>query len=347
MRTLLLLLLPLFVSSQEMLTRTQALMGTYVSITLPKQHNTQISESFEKIKQIELALSSYDENAALYKLNQTHHIDYNAHLAEALKASKNLYDETDGYFDVTIGSISKKLYRFGEDNSTIPSQKVLSQAVLNIKGIYIDETSITTQENITVDLGGMGKGFGVDHVADYLLEQNITQGIIALSGDIRCLNRCEFGLQSPYKASAFALLHSQVPQLSISTSGIYRRYIQSQEHHHLIDPKRVTQGRAFISVSLFTKADNTKIDAYATAISVMPKERAFAFLNAHKEIGYVVITQDGRVHYGNLDGLVSLEWLEKREKSTKSKTNTKSSINAPIKNSLTHPDATISNEIRK
>lgn len=330
-----------------MLTRTQALMGTYVSITLPKEHNKEISRSFEKIKQIEDSLSSYDEKSHLYKLNQTHRIDYDTHLAKALKASQKLYDETDGYFDVTIGSISKKLYRFGEENSSIPSPKALSQAVLNIKGIHIDETSITTQKNITVDLGGMGKGYGVDHVADYLQEQNISQGIIALSGDIRCLDLCEFGLQSPFKASAFALLHSRIPQLSISTSGIYRRYIHSQEHHHLIDPKRATQGRAFISVSLFTKADNTKIDAYATAISVMPKEKAFAFLNAHKEIGYVVMTEDGTVHYGNLDGLVSLEWLEKSEKSTKSKTKTKSNTNAPITNSFTHPDATTSNEIKK
>ena len=88
-------------------------------------------------------------------------------------------------------------------------------------------------------------------------------------------------------------------------------------------------------------------DAYATAISVMPKEKAFAFLHTHKEIGYVVMTQDGTVHYGNLDGLVSLDWLEKSEKSTKSKTKTKSSTTVPIIHNFTHPDANISNEIKK
>jgi len=347
MRTLLLFLLPLFVGAQEMLTRTQALMGTYVSITLPKKNNKKISKSFEKIKQIELALSSYDENAALYKLNQTHRIDYNADLAKALKDSKALYDETDGYFDVTIGSISKKLYRFGEENSTIPSQKALHDAVLNIQAIHIGKETITTEKNITLDLGGMGKGFGVDHVADYLQEQNITQGIIALSGDIRCLDLCKFGLQSPFKASAFALLRSRIPQLSISTSGTYRRYVDSQEHHHLIDPKRATQGKAFISVSLFTKANNTKIDAYATAISVMPKEKAFTFLRTHKEIGYMVMTHDGTIHYGNLDGLVSLEWLEKSDNATKSNTKTNNNTNPLIKSNLTHPEVSRPKEIKK
>lgn len=347
MRTLLLFLLPLFVSSQEMLTRTQALMGTYVSITLPKIHNNQISESFKKIRQIESALSSYDESAALYKLNQTYHIDYNVDLAKALRASKALYDETDGYFDVTIGSISKKLYRFGEENSTIPSQKALNEAVLNIEAINVGKETISTQKNITLDLGGMGKGFGVDHVATYLQEQNITQGIIALSGDIRCLDLCEFGLQSPFQSSPFALLRSRIPQLSISTSGTYRRYVHSQEHHHLIDPKRATQGKIFVSVSLFTKANNTKIDAYATAVSVMPKEKAFTFLRRHKEIGYIVMTHDGTVHYGNLDGLVSLEWLEKSENATNSNTKTNNNTKAAIKSNLIHPDENKPNEIEK
>ena len=248
---------------------------------------------------------------------------------------------------MTIGSISKKLYRFGEKNSTIPSQEALRDAVLNIEAIHVGKETITTEKNITLDLGGMGKGFGVDHVANYLQEQNITQGIIALSGDIRCLDLCKFGLQSPFKASPFALLRSRIPQLSISTSGTYRRYVDSQKHHHLIDPKRAAQGKAFISVSLFTKANNTKIDAYATAISVMPKEKAFAFLSKHKEIGYIVMSQDGSIHYGNLDGMVSLEWLEKSENATKINTKIKSDTNDTIKSSLTHPDVSRPNEIKK
>jgi len=330
-----------------MLTRTQALMGTYVSITLPKIDNKQISESFKKIKDIESVLSSYNTNAALYRLNQTHRIDFNAELAKALKASKALYYETDGYFDITIGSISKKLYGFGEGNNTIPTQKALDDAILNIEAVNIGNEMITTQKNITLDLGGMGKGYAVDHVATYLQEYKITQGIIALSGDIRCLDLCEFGLQSPFKDSSFALLRSHIPQLSISTSGTYRRYVQTQEHHHLIDPKRATQGKAFISVSLFTQADNTKIDAYATAISVMPKEKAFAFLREHKEIGYVVMTHDRTIHYGNLDGLVSLEWLENSENATSSSTKTNSNTKEPIRSSLSHPEENRPNEIIK
>lgn len=330
-----------------MLTRTQALMGTFVSMTLPAKHNQQISEAFQKIKTIELSLSSYDHNAHLFTLNQTHKIDYDEYLAQALLASKKFYDETDGYFDITIGSISKKLYRFGEKNSTVPSKQALKKAILNIEGVYIDQTTIRTQKEITLDLGGMGKGFGVDHVASFLQDHNITKGVVALSGDIRCLDLCQFGLQSPFKETPFALLHSKVPHLSISTSGTYRRYVQDTAHHHLINPKQATQGKSFISVSLFTKANNTKIDAYATAISVMPEQKAFSFLKQHKEIGYIVMTKAGAVYYGNLDKLVSLEWLEKSENATRSNKNKNNTTKRLIENSFTHPVTTISNEIKK
>jgi len=303
-------LLPTLLLSTPFQTRTQALMGTFVHISLEEQHNRQISQSFRRIKEIEHSLSSYDSEALVYKLNHTHQVPYDAYLAEAISKSKQYYQDTHGYFDITIGSISKDLYHFGEENSTIPSEEALKHAKLGIDTIEINATTIRTEENITIDLGGMGKGYAVDKVADFLAEQNISKGIVALSGDIRCLDVCTFELQSPFSEQTFASLKSKVPQLSISTSGTYRRYVKDTSHHHLINPKTAKQGKAFVSVSLFTHANNTKIDAYATAISVMSKEKALAFLKAHEEIGFILVESDGKIMYGNLEKFVELQDLQ-------------------------------------
>jgi len=315
-------------------------MGTFVHISLKEQHNRQISQSFRRIKEIEHSLSSYESDALVYRLNHTHHVPYDAYLAEAIEKSKQYYQDTQGYFDITIGSISKDLYHFGEENSAIPSEEALQHAKLGIDAIEINTTNIRTEENITIDLGGMGKGYAVDEVADFLAEQNISRGTIALSGDIRCLDICTFGLQSPFSEQTFASLKSKIPQLSISTSGTYRRYVGTQANHHLIDPKTAKQGKAFVSVSLFTHANNSKIDAYATAISVMPKEKALAFLKVHDEIGFVLVESNGKILYGNLEKFVSFTWLAYREKATIPKSSKKSKINNPIEKSLIHPDTT-------
>jgi len=186
----------------------------------------------------------------------------------------------------------------------------------------------------------MGKGYGVDKVAEFLGEQNITQGIVALSGDIRCLDVCSFELQSPYSDQTFASLQSKVSQLSISTSGTYRRYVGSQENHHLINPKTAKQGKAFVSVSLFSYADNAKIDVYATALSVMPEKVALAFLKEHDEVGFVLVKSNGEIVYGNLDKFVSLDWIDYKEKATIPSKSKKSKIKSANESNLTHPDTT-------
>ena len=347
MRLLSFLLLPTLLLSTPLQTRTQALMGTFVHISLEEQHNRQISQSFRRIKEIEHSLSSYDSEALVYRLNHTHQVPYDAYLAEAIEKSKQYYQDTQGYFDITIGSISKDLYHFGEENSSVPSQEALQQAKLNIDAIEINANTIRTEENITIDLGGMGKGYAVDKVVDFLAEQNISKGIIALSGDIRCLDICNFELQSPYSEQTFASLKSKLHQLSISTSGTYRRYVKDTSHNHLINPKTAKQGKAFVSVSLFTHAGNVKIDAYATAISVMPEEVALAFLQKHKEIGFVLVKSDGKIVYGNVEKFVSLTWLNYKEKATMPSIMKKSKTKSAKESNLTHPDTTTPKEMSK
>ncbi len=341
MRLLFVLLYPLFLLAQEKLqTRTQVLMGTFVSISLPQRYNQEITSSFELIQRIEKSLSTYDEAATLAKLNKNHHVTYDPYLAEALTLSRAYYDQSNGYFDVTIGSISKKLYHFGEETTYSPSKQALHSAHLDIHGIHINHRHISTDENITIDLGGMGKGYGADKVAQYLEEQNITEGIIALSGDIRCLGRCEVYLQSPYSEQTFAKIRSKKAQFSVSTSGTYRRFATTKEEHHLINPKTASQGRAFVSVSLFTTADNAKIDAYATALSVMSKEEALAFLKERKEIGFVLVDREGKILYGNLTDLVTIEWLDYKEKPTNPSISRNNSTKPDSATNLIHPDTT-------
>jgi len=295
-------------SEDTLQSRTRSLMGTFVTLTLPEKNNAEISKAFDLVQKIEDSLSTYNPQATLAKLNKTHSVPFDNYLAEAITLSKTYYKETNGYFDITIGSISKKLYHFGEEKTYSPTQEQLKNAKLNINGIHIDKQSIKSDEGIVIDLGGMGKGYAVDKVAGYLDEQNISRGVIALSGDIQCLHYCELFLQSPFSEGTFAKVAAKTPHLSISTSGTYRRYATKKSEHHLINPKTAAQGRAFVSVSLFTQANNAKIDAYATAVSVMPKKVALAFLNTYREIGFVLVEPDGHIEFGNLEKFLDIDW---------------------------------------
>jgi len=281
--------------SEELLKRTQVMMGTYVSVSLPKER-LPVSESvFKRLKEVELSLSSYDPQAEIYKLNHEHETEISKDTYEALSASKSYYKETDGYFDITIGSITKGLFHFGEEER-IPSQKELLEAKVDFHGLHFTQKKAWIDEGVKVDLGGMGKGFGVDKAVKLLKEQGVSRGVVALSGDIFCLHACEMSIQDPFSSGHLARFTMAQENTAISTSGNYRRYVQSAQYNHLINPKTRRSQKTFASISLISDLyTNSDLDAYATAASVMPKGEAFTFLNAFKRLGYLVVTNDKKM----------------------------------------------------
>lgn len=298
----------------QMLSRTQVIMGTFCTLTLEEQNAQALTEGFELLKKTEAVLSSYQEGALVSRLNSERNIPTNPLLKDILEKSKLYYQKTQGYFDITIGSITKKLYHFGEDEK-IPTQEALALAPLGIDNIHIDKAQIRLENNISIDLGGIGKGYGVDVLAEFYRSKGIKKGQIALSGDIRCLNLCSIGIQSPFvEEEMIALLHAKVPNLSISTSGTYRRYVKEKSQHHLINPKSKSQGRDFASVTIVSQANNTLCDVMATAISTMPKQLALNFLKTQTEFGYLLVTAKGEVLFANLEKFVEREERKERKK---------------------------------
>lgn len=275
----------------EMLERTQVLMGTFATITLPQANTQEQQKSFEILRSVERALSSYDPNADIYRLNHERDTFITPYSYEAFRLSQRYYRESDGYFDITVGSITKGLYHFGEKERLV-SRDELQKAKISFNGLRFSANRASLEDGVTVDLGGMGKGFGVDKVALYLKEQNITSGRVALSGDIRCLDICKMVIQNPFGEGEVAIFTTKQANTAISTSGNYRRYVGSKSHNHLIDPKQKKSQQNFASITLLSHGYNSDIDAYATAASVMPLEKAISFLDG-LDVGYVLITNSG------------------------------------------------------
>lgn len=303
---LILILISSLLSAKEK-QRTQMLMGTFVSITLDEKDQNKITDGFKFLKEIEDSLSSYKKTALLYQLNQHKKIQADDYLLEAIQKSQEMHTLSQGYFNIAIGSITKKLYKFGEEE-TLPTEQALKNAKINLETLHIKEKTITISPDTTLDLGGIGKGYAVDKLANYYREHNISHGIIALSGDIQLLHPTTVYIESK-NTEAIAKLKTLHPSTSVSTSGTYRRYVKTQEHHHLINPKSKRQGKSFSSITLITLQNNTMIDALATALGVMEEEAALKFLLKNPHIGYILIKENGNILHGNLKNLSHITWL--------------------------------------
>ncbi len=283
----------LFLSSlnaEPLVKRTQVLMGTYVSISLAPDQLERSKDAFERIKEVELALSSYAPESRIYQLNHQHRVYLLQDTYEALLFSQKYYKQTGGYFDITIGSITKGLFHFGEEER-IPSKEELKQAKVDFKGLHFTPQEAWTDKGIVIDLGGMGKGFAVDKAVEVL--EGIDKAVISLSGDIYCIGRCSMQVQDPFQEKILASF--MMKNMAISSSGNYRRFVKKLKYNHLINPKKRASQRTFASITLISNRYlNSDLDAYATAASVMPFTTALRFLK-RMEIAYLLVRNDKKV----------------------------------------------------
>ena len=276
-----------------MLTRTKVAMGTFVSISLDASKKREFAPVFSIVKAVDSSLSSYKKNSPIFQLNRDKKVKLDAYSLEALRLAERYYKRTDGYFNVAIGSITKDLYHFGEDER-LPSEEALKRSDVNISALHIKNGIATIAKDMKIDLGGMGKGFCVDKVSAYLRKQGIKKVKVAASGDIRCLSKCRIDVQNPFGEKPLYSFTTKEADMGISTSGNYNRYVGTSKENHLINPKQKHPQREFVSITLISKLPNSDLDAYATAASVMPKAKALEFLES-LNAAYILLTTQGEL----------------------------------------------------
>jgi FAD:protein FMN transferase len=268
-------------------------MGTFATVSLESKNKEYFKPTFETLSEVEGALSSYKENSPIFILNEKKSTTLLPYTYEALLLSEKYYERSDGYFNIAIGSVTKDLYKFGKDES-VPTRESLQKSDTSFKGLHFDSKKAFISNSIKLDLGGMGKGFGVDKAIAFLKSKGVKKAVLALSGDIRCLGTCSIEIKNPFEQTPLASFKTKKCEIGVSTSGNYNRYVDNVKNNHLINPKTKFSQEKFASITLVSKLPNSDLDAYATAASVMPMKKAYAFLDS-LDLAYVVVQTDKSV----------------------------------------------------
>jgi thiamine biosynthesis lipoprotein len=288
------LLVFLCLNAQEAFqTRTKVLMGTFASISLNESSRGLFKGAFSVLARVDNSLSSYKTNSPIYKLNRDKQANINLYTYEALILSQKYYQKSAGYFNVAIGSVTKDLYRFGKDER-LPTSWELNTSDTSFDELTFNKFSAKLGQGVKIDLGGFGKGYGVDRAIEYLKINGVRNARVALSGDIRCLGVCEININNPFSDEPLLNFFTKNEEMAISTSGNYNRFVGTEKNNHLINPKTKQSQNTFISITLISTLPNSDIDAYATAASVMPKELAYEFLDS-LDVAYVVLESDRKL----------------------------------------------------
>jgi thiamine biosynthesis lipoprotein len=149
------------------------------------------------------------------------------------------------------------------------------------------------QPGVRVDLSSLGKGRGVDRVAEYLDSQGVTNYLIDLSGKLRARGRNASGsawrvaIEQPAadvtnlratSGTAVVVLRDS----SVATAGDYRRYFESdgRRYSHIIDPRTGEPVTHRTASATALAAGCMEADAWATVFMVMSPEAALSLADA-------------------------------------------------------------------
>lgn len=229
-------------------------MDTIMHITAygPKAEEA-IEAAFKRVDEIEQMASVSISNSDVNKINEAAGKDYvkvNPEIIKIIKTSVEYSNISKGAFDITVSPLIK-LWGIGTDDERIPSDSEIKEklALVGYKNISINEEENTVKllkEGMSIDLGGVAKGFTADEIVKIFKEYGVKSAIINLGGSsIYTLGEkpdkslWSIAIQNPRKEKNEGSIGIvKLNQSALSTSGDYQRYFirDGKRYHHILDP---------------------------------------------------------------------------------------------------------------
>jgi thiamine biosynthesis lipoprotein len=170
-----------------MIKRTIPALGTFVEISLPKDVDKGLFEkAFETLALVEEKLSFFNPTSDVSRINvlpPNVTLKIHPHTYTVLNFAQELSTQSDGIFDITIAKILEK-------NGFLPPSVSETRSGDYRDIILLENSCVMLTQKVSIDLGGVAKGYGVDCAIRTLKEYEIPYGSVNAGGDLRV-----FGIQ--------------------------------------------------------------------------------------------------------------------------------------------------------
>ncbi|HLV69889.1 MAG TPA: FAD:protein FMN transferase [Xanthomarina sp.] len=255
---------------------------------------------------INKSMSTYQANSDISKINRNEAFVIDAHFAKVFDASKDIYKQTHGVFDPTIGAVVNA-WNFGPEGriERLDSLKIDSLMLsVGLDKVSREGLNIKKQNpNTFIDFNAIAKGYGVDVISLFLESKNIHNYLVEIGGEIRA-SGLNLDKQSPWKVgveephfdgSQSVLKAVSIHDEAMATSGTYRKFKTDEngnKYSHIIDTQTGYPSETnLLSISVIAK-DCMTADAYATAFKAMGIDSVKEFLKTHPELKVFLIFEN-------------------------------------------------------
>lgn len=283
-----------------------AVFGTSYSIIYNSDtdYSTQFDSLFTVINK---SMSTYQVDSDISKLNRNENHIIDNHFIKVYETSKQIYKETNGAFDPTIGAVVNA-WDFGPEGKLkdIDSLKIDSLMLsVGLNKIAREDNKIKKPKGAFIDFNAIAKGYGVDVVSEFLESKNVNNYLVEIGGEIRVKGQNEekkslwkVGVENPnFEGKQSILKAITLKDKSMATSGTYRKFKVDEDgnrYAHIIDTNTGYPSKTnLLSISVIAKTCMVA-DAYATAFKAMGIEKVKAFLKSHPELKVFLIFENDK-----------------------------------------------------
>jgi FAD:protein FMN transferase len=272
------------------------IMGTMATLSVASR-NAETADKLEAetravFDRINRDLSVYLPDSRIAQLNRagTNAVALGPDALAALTACREFATISDGAFDPTVMPLVR-LWGFsgGHTPTGMPTSAAIAAARARV-GIehlqVVGAQARFARPAMSIDLGGIAKGFAVDRAFDALTRAGAPPLLINLGGNMRghgqpaTRRNWRIGVRNPLDRQAIVGILNLPPGMATATSGNYERFvtIAGRRYAHIIDP---VSGHPVTGMAGVTVLAPTAIeaDALSTSLFVMGLEKGADLVN--------------------------------------------------------------------
>ncbi len=255
--------------------------------------------AFSELERIEQELSRFIENSDISRINNLaagQPLKIGLDTFDCLNLGVQMYVQTKGAFDITMGSLVDRWLGKREVTRRHVQERLnlaLEQTGANLIQLDEDEHTVTLLASpLRIDLGGIGKGYALDQMAEFLHEWSIDtallhggySSVLALDPPAE-MEGWPLTLSNPANRKQ-TLAHLSLRRRAVSGSGLLKG-------PHIIDPRTAqpVEGKR----AAWACANSAVVaDALSTAFMIMTPSEVEHYCRLHKNVLAMVVVTDSQ-----------------------------------------------------
>ena len=293
--------------------KNERLMGNSFEITVVGEDefwaHEKIDLAFAEIRRIERLLTTFDDNSQTNQINRQAGISpvkVDKEVFDLIERSLRISAVTDGAFDITYGSVDKRLWNFDKTMTALPGPNTAKSMVrlINYRKVILDKDDCSVmlkEKGMRIGFGGIGKGYAAEMAKALLKKEGVHSGIVNASGDLTAWGYqpngepWTIGIANPDNAG-LPFSYMNITDMAVATSGNYEKFIiiNGSKYSHTINPKTGLPVTGIKSVTIISP--NAEIaDAMATPVTIMGVRAGLNLINQIQHIECIIIDDDNKI----------------------------------------------------